>query len=535
MALNLMMPMKNTLEELKSIALLRDLPEAQLNWLAEKATVREFNAGDIAFKKGDPIEYLYVVFEGRVVFKIEQSGQFREFGQISKGDISGALPYSRAKEAVVFGITAGATRLLCLRKEHFQEMIRSHHELTEVLVHTMISRVREFTKTQQQNEKLMSLGKLSAGLAHELNNPAAAVVRSAAALRKHLGAVPEKYKRVLLIRLSAEQVDAVNDLLFSKMASGKNAKLSLRKKTEREDELTDWLDDRGIEDGQALAETFVEYGLTIADLEKILHEVSDKFLAPALEWLDNVLNTEKLVKEIEEASQRIATLVASIKTYTHMDQAPDQQLVDVKIGINSTLTMLSHELEKKNIQVTLDLPEDLPKIMAFAGELNQVWTNLIDNAIAAMEQNGALQIEARPDREFVVVRIIDNGAGIPQEIQSQIFDPFFTTKKMGEGTGLGLDIVQKIIRQHNADIKFTSEPGRTEFKDFLAGNLIPYQWHDIETSAKAAELLALHNISKTDLPALIFEDGSHRLLPIPPRLRKRSDSKPRLRKKCTTW
>ncbi len=455
--------MQNLLEEIKRFDLFRSIPDDQLSWLIEKAACREYQDGDCVFKKGDPVEYMYVVVEGQMVFKLEQQGQFREMGQAFPGDATGTLPFSRVKEAIGFGVAVGTTRLLCLHKTHFREMVQRHYELAEALVHILTSRVREFTKTQQQNEKLMALGKLSAGLAHELNNPAAAVVRSATALRQNLGMVPEKFKGVMLMRLSPQQVDAVNDILFAKITTGRNTKLALMQRTALEDELTEWLESHNIQDVSAMAETLVDFGFGLAELDQILNEVSSGFLAPALEWLDNVLNTEKLVAEIEEASKRIASLVSAVKSYTHMDQAPDQQWTDLRIGIDSTLTMLRHELKQKNIQVKVDFPEELPKVRAFVGELNQVWTNLIDNAIAAMAPNGQLQIIARCDREFVVVSVIDNGHGISEEIQSQIFDPFFTTKKMDEGTGLGLDIVQRIIRRHNAEIKVKSSPGRTEF------------------------------------------------------------------------
>lgn len=455
--------MQNLLEGIKRFDLFRSIPDEQLSWLLEKAACREYQDGDYVFKKGDPVENLYVVVEGQIVFKFEQQGQFRELARAVAGDATGTLPFSRAKESLGFGVAVGTTRLLCLHKTHFREMVQRHYELTEALVHILTSRVREFTKSQQQNEKLMALGKLSAGLAHELNNPAAAVVRSAAALRQHLGAVPEKFKRVMMIRLSPQQVDAINDILFAKIAPGRNPALALMQRTALEDELAEWMESHDIQDGSTMAETLVEFGFGLADLDKILHAVSSAFLAPALEWFDNVLNTEKLVVEIEEASKRIGALVSSVKSYSHMDQAPDKQWTELRIGIDSTLTMLRHELKKKNIQVKVDFPDDLPKVKAFVGELNQVWTNLIDNAIAAMEPNGQLQIVARRDREFAVVSVIDNGHGIPEEIQSQIFDPFFTTKKMDEGTGLGLDIVQRIMRNHNAEIKVKSSPGRTEF------------------------------------------------------------------------
>src|SRR5574341_195247 len=262
--------MQNLLEEIRHFDLFRSIPDEQLSWLIEKAACREYQDGDYVFRKGDPVESLYVVVAGQMVFKLEQQGQFREMGQAVPGDATGALPFSRAKESLGFGVAVGTTRLLCLHKKHFREMVQRHFELAEALVHILTSRVREFTKTQQQNEKLMSLGKLSAGLAHELNNPAAAVVRSAAALRQQLGAVPEKLKHVMMIRLSPQQVDAVNHILFAKITQGRNTTLSLRQRTALEDELTAWLESHDFQDGSAMAETLVDFGFGLADLDKIL-------------------------------------------------------------------------------------------------------------------------------------------------------------------------------------------------------------------------------------------------------------------------
>ena len=225
----------------------------------------------------------------------------------------------------------------------------------------------------------------------------------------------------------------------------------------------DWLDDHGVPNAYEMAEVFVEYGITTDDLDCVNQEASDKYLLLMLKWICNVLNTEKMVGEISEASQRIGRLINAIKEYSHMDGGANKKKISLREGIQSTLTILQHKLKSKHIEVKLDIPEELPKIMLNPGEINQVWTNVIDNAIDAMPDKGVLQIKAERKHEFLLTHIIDNGGGIAPEIMDLIFDPFFTTKEVGKGTGLGLEIVQTIVKQHNGKIQVKSQPGHTEF------------------------------------------------------------------------
>ena len=451
-------------EDLRIFEEFKDLPQKSLSWLIEQGTCRNIEVGDHFFQVNSPMSEMHLIHSGVYVARLKQQGQFREIGRFKRGDITGVLPYSRAVRATAEAVTIEAGKVVSIHRDKFPELINEHHELTTVLVHIMTTRVREFTKNLQQNEKLMALGKLSAGLSHELNNPASAVVRSSAELKKQLGAAPDKFKKVMLIRITPEQVDAVNDILFKRLEAGMRTDLSMMEKSEIEDEIADWLEDHGVEDGYEAADSLADFGFTIEDLEEIHSHLRDEDIPPVVNWLDNVLSTEKLVGEIDDAAKRISDLVKSVKGYTHMDEAPDRRRLSVKEGISSTLTMLNHKLKKKQVEVKLDMESDLPEINGFAGELNQVWTNLIDNAIDAIGENGELLIKGEKDREFVLLKFIDNGSGIPEEIQSKIFDPFFTTKSMNEGTGLGLDIVHRIIRNHNGDIKVESEPGHTEFQ-----------------------------------------------------------------------
>jgi signal transduction histidine kinase len=452
--------------ELRQVPEFKSLPENQLQWLVEKGNVAAFHDGDKVFSKGDSIDQLRILLKGEVNFYIEQGGNRRNVGTIEKGEITGRLPFSRMKAATGEGIVTGDTLIYSLHKEFFPEMISNHYELVEVLVHAMTDRVRDYTRMQQQNDKMMALGKLSAGLAHELNNPSAAVVRSANELKRHLANVPDSFKRVIKIRTTDEVVDQVNDLVFSKIATYGKIHVSLMQKTDLEDEITTWLENTGVNNAFEMAETFVEFGIHPADLEHTLAHLREEDKVPVIGWLQQVLTTEKLVGEIEESARRINTLVCSVKGYTHMDQAPEKQPADIHVGIRNTLTMLNHKLKKNSITLIENFQPDLPPANIFVSEMNQVWTNIIDNAIDAMEgrPNNTLEIKTEKDREFMVVSIIDNGPGIPQDIQDKIFDPFFTTKSIGKGTGLGLEVVRQIINQHNGKFDVNSVPGKTVFE-----------------------------------------------------------------------
>ncbi len=455
----------NLLEELKQVAEFQSVPESELQWLAEKGTLQTYQDGEKIFAKGDQIDSWSVVLKGGINLKFLQGGNLRDMGTYVPREILGRLPYSRMRASGGEGIAVGEVILFRFYTKDFPELINRCHEVTEALVHNMTDRVRDFTKQQQLNDKMMALGKLSAGLAHELNNPSAAVIRSANELKRHLSTVPESFKRVIKIRATDEIVDKVNDLVFSKLKGHGEKVISMMEKSSLEDELNDWLAENDIHDVYEIVETFVEFGMSVKDLENVKSWLRPEDLLPVLGWLNQVMNTEKLVDDIEESAKRINTLVTSVKGYTHMDQAPEKQCVDIHLGIRNTLTMLNHKIKKNNIKLIENFQSDLPKANIFVSEMNQVWTNIIDNAIDAMEgrSGSMLEIRTQKDREFILVYIIDNGPGISADIKDKIFDPFFTTKAIGKGTGLGLEVVQQIISQHNGKVEVNSVPGRTEF------------------------------------------------------------------------
>lgn len=453
------------LVELQKVPALQPVPEPQLEWLIDRGECLDIAQCDFLFEKGTPVDRLIILLSGEFVIKVPRNNQFQTIGKLSAPAITGLLPYSRADTANGFAEALTDARVLVLAELHFKEMITECHELTTVLVHAMSSRIRQFTKLSQQNDKMLSLGKLSAGLAHELNNPSAAVVRSAKELAKHLSYAPDRFKQVLKIDMTDEQVDAVNELLFNKVKGGIK-ELPLMEKNSREDEMLDWMEDNGVEEGEAMVDDFIDYDISIDDLELIASQVPTAHQNAVFGWVNQVLVTERLVHEIGDASQRIGDLVFSVKSYTHMDQAQDKSKTDIHTGINNTLTMLDHKLKEHKIEVIRAYGESVPEPEILPGAINQVWTNLFDNAIDAMEdgETRTLTIKTSADRDYVQVEVVDTGTGISEEVMDNIFDPFFTTKAIGKGTGLGLENVQQIIKeQHSGLIDVRSNGGGTRF------------------------------------------------------------------------
>ncbi|MEM8508851.1 MAG: ATP-binding protein [Bacteroidota bacterium] len=460
------------IEDLKQFPQLQNIPEAQLTWLGDHLVIEEIPKGGFLFEKGSAIDNLLLIFEGDFELYFLQNKNRKSFGRLQKHDISGLLPYSRAKDAGGFARATQPSRVGKLNRTLLRELIVQFYELTEVLVHEMNNRIRNLTQIEVQNEKLIALGKLSAGLAHELNNPASAMVRSASLLQQHLMGLPEDFKKVIKIKADDDAIDKINQFMYQKLEEKPSA-LSMLEKSELEDDLYDWFTDCSLEDKYDLVPLLVDYNFTTDNLLYVKSLLREEDFNPVLKWIVQNMTTHKTVVDIKEASSRIGTLVQSVKTYSYMDQSLDFQLVDLRTGLQSTLNVLNHKLAKVGHEVHVDFDKDMPKIMGLPGELNQIWTNLIDNAIDALPRDGGqLHVETKASEHFVNVYIQDNGHGISEEHQTRIFEPFFTTKEIGKGTGLGLDMVQKIVKQHNGQVKMRSKPGETVFEVCLPiGNL----------------------------------------------------------------
>ena len=452
-----------TTDDLRAIEVFADQDEDALAWLALVSREVVVPEGGTPFEQGAAAEQMMALIEGRFQIFTTQGGKKTLFGTIAPGEITGLLPYSRMETYTGSSVAVTDLRLAEIRQEHFPEMLRRMPEVGRRLVARMTDRVRESSRNEVQREKMMSLGKLSAGLAHELNNPAAAIRRSVADLRERLDSMPALVTRLTGHGLTPGQVEAARAALQSCTAATPGT-VSAVERGEREDALADWLDDHDVARAYVVAEVLADEGVTPDALDRLAAEVEPGALADTILWIEKGLASDRLLAEIERAAGRISDLVASVKGYTHRDQSPDRTLVDVTQGLDQTLTMLGHAVRARNVEVALDYGADVPQVCAFPGEINQVWTNLLDNALDAVGDGGRIEISTRREGALVCVHIVDDGVGIAPEAQARIFEPFFTTKEPGAGTGLGLDIAQRIVRQHEGEISVESAPGRTAFR-----------------------------------------------------------------------
>jgi signal transduction histidine kinase len=328
-----------------------------------------------------------------------------------------------------------------------------------------VERAELHEPVSQQHGKLISLGTMAAGLAHELNNPAAAIGRSATEAREAFQEASEKAAELGNLPLTQEQRSFVAALPQEVARESRTATpLDSLEVSDLEDELAVWMEDHGIEEGWEISPTLAGVGLDLAFLEGLAERVPEEALGGVLGWLRATMVGSELLREIEDGSERISELVGAIKRYTHMDKATSKK-VDVHEGLNSTLIMLGHKLKKGDVEVVRDYEKDLPHVCGHAGELNQVWTNLIDNAIDAVEGQGRITLRTARENGRVLVEVSDDGPGIPDDVRKRIFEPFYTTKDVGEGTGLGLDISYRVVvEDHKGDIRVLSEPGDTRFQ-----------------------------------------------------------------------
>jgi len=460
-----MQPVKTA--DLKNIIALSDLPDEHLQWILDHSEYQEYADGDIIAKYGQPADVMWFSLAGKIAFYMYINGRqvyyFTFENNHLTGGAGGLLPYSRMKTYPGYSYALGDVKLLRMNKKYFAELEALNPDLIQKLIGYMTERAKVFATTQLQHEKVSALGNLAAGIAHEMNNPAAAVSEISGELTKRLNRNYELTKKLLDCNITAEHFENIHLLVNQKENSlAENIKRTTLQRMEAEDAMEEWLEQNGVNKRET-AETFSEYGFSIDELEYIRTDIGNESFKGVIPWLENLISCQKIIKDLAEASSRISNLVTSIKSHVHMDRTNDLQPTNIHRDIENTLTLLGFKLREKNIEVIKKFCDDMPEVPAYVGELNQVWTNLIDNAIFAMEKNGTLTVETVCTDKNITVAVIDNGGGIPHDILSRIFDPFFTTKKTGEGTGIGLDIVNRIVKNHHGEIKVNSEPGRTEF------------------------------------------------------------------------
>ncbi|MEO5995951.1 MAG: ATP-binding protein [Chitinophagaceae bacterium] len=460
-----------TIDELREIVALTDLPDEHLQWILDHSEYREYADGGLIARYGDPAEVMWFCLLGKVAFYMYLNGRqvyyfTFENNDVTKG-VGGLMPYSRMTTYPGYSYASGDVKLLRLNKKCFAELELLNPDFIQRLIGIMTERAKAFATTKLQMEKVNALGILAAGIAHELNNPAAAISSISGDLVKKLKRNYELTKSLLQCKITPGQLQNIFMLVEKKeRKKAQNIKRTMLQCMTDEDELGEWLQTKGVNEIET-AEAFSDFGFTIAELEIIYTDLGEEAFTRVIPWLENSMSSQKIIKDLGDASGHISNLVASIKSHVHMDKAIDLQDTNIHQGIENTLTLLGFKLREKNININRKFNHTMPDVPAYVSELNQVWTNLIDNAIFALEKNGELTIETSSDNKHVKVCIQDNGTGIPKEILSQIFDPFFTTKKVGEGSGIGLDIVNRIVKRHNGEIKVSSEPGKTAFTVYI--------------------------------------------------------------------
>ncbi len=449
--------------ELLRVPAFADLPDDQIAWFLSNSQEVRLAAGDIFARQGDPADWMFVLLEGQFQWRGEFNGETIIFSA-APGGVTGMLPFSRMKQFTVTGRAVTEGRILKFPASLFPDLVQKMPELTTRLVGLMSDRIREATRIEQQRDRLASLGKLSAGLAHELNNPASAAKRATGQLREILKKIRDASLELGRRDLTPAQKSEIDKLeaSFTQQDVVPPDALTI---SDREDQIDSLLRSHGQNDLWQLAADLARRNIKPEVLESLFANLDGDTARAALVRIAASAEVASLLHEIESSTSRISDLVGAIKEYTYMDQAPVQN-VDIVKSLETTLTILNHKL-KQGVVVQRDyLPVPL-LVNSFGSELSQVWTNMIDNAIDAMHGRGELRVRTYRDDGCAVVEIGDNGPGISQDVQPHIFEPFFTTKAVGEGTGLGLDTVQRIVKKHRGSIQVSSKPGDTRFQVWL--------------------------------------------------------------------
>ncbi len=455
------------LQQVRRAPLFSGLDDAQVGCI-EPGEVIDFSAGTVLVSEGKHLPFFFLVLEGEIRLTRNYDRQTVLMGTVKPGNYTGETTLLLDTHWLATVRVTKPSRLFRLGQEDFWRMLRTCGSVARQIFHTAANKVRNMEGYSVQREKLASLGTMAAGLAHELNNPAAAARRAVV----HLQQTTDKLQTFFCRLTRTLGHDQVQQLMAEAREilehSVKPPELADLERSDRAEAIAGWLESHGAVDAWDMAPTFVNAGVDIVWLDEFAQKFPAASYADALGWLEARLTLRSLLSQVEQSTGRIAELVQAIKSYSFMDQSPMQE-VDIHEGIENTLTMLGHKL--KNVTLVRAFDRSVPRIMAYGSELNQVWTNLIDNAIHAVNGTGKICVGTSLEGDQVVVEIVDNGTGIPTEIQPRLFEPFFTTKPVGTGTGLGLIISNRIIAdRHGGEIEFESRPGETRFKVRLPVN-----------------------------------------------------------------
>ena len=450
------------IERLAALSTLASIPREQLEWLAAHGELRRFPEGHLLATKGQlAIVDLWIVLAGRFSIRVEHGGISRLFKEWTTGALSGLLPYSRLSKALGDVRVDEPLELLVVPNASVKEMTRACYELTALCVHEMVDRAREFKSQDLVVQKLASLGVLSAGIAHEINNPSSALVRSAKELAVYRTELAAAARALGAAKLSPEQLATLAVLERAEDTGAADLRSPLDR-ADREDAAAAWLEAHHMDPG--LAEPLARSTVTETELDAVAATFDQPQLEATLRYVAADLTSRRLTVDIQRAAERLHQLAAIVKKQTHMDRVPVANTISLEENLADTLMLIGSKARAKSVTLELRVEPQLPPLAGVVGELNQVWLNLIDNAIDAAPEGGHVWVTAERGRDAVIVKIVDNGGGIAPEDRDRIFEPFYTTKPVGKGTGLGLGTVQEVVRNHRGSIEVNSVPGRTEFR-----------------------------------------------------------------------
>jgi len=450
------------INRLASLPNLSGIPRKELKWLVGHGQYVVYEVGTIVGPKGKRVDYLWIILSGKIAIRVDRGAGPRRVREWRAGEVTGMLPYSRMSGPPGDNFVEEKTEVLAIHVKVFPQMIHLCPSFTAFTVHSMLDRARNFNTSDLQDEKMISLGKLAAGLAHELNNPASATVRDAKLLSEGLTSLDAASRTLGAAGLTDAQFAIIQNMRAACLMKSNGSSLSPIQKADHQDKINNWLVRHRLNPdfSMPLADT----SIAITQLDELANAIPVEALDLSLKWIIACYTTHSLSVEIEQATTRIYKVIDAVKKFTYMDNLADKEFIHVEPGIRDTISVLIAKTKAKNAAITLKIDTGLPRVYANGSDLNQIWFSLLDNALDAISNSGNIGIEACKELNGVVVRIVDNGAGIPSDIVSKIFDPFFTTKPPGQGTGLGLDLTRQLLRRYHGDISVISQPGRTEFK-----------------------------------------------------------------------